>query len=299
MTGASRHHQQGAALLLLFLVLFVSGAGVVLAAANNRSPQLSQDATVRQEMIRARDALLAYALTYPENSASGLGPGRLPCPDTDNDGASNAASCALLGRLPVAEVLSSGTHYMFSDFGRGRDRGFWYALSPEFRADAPMVNSSTSSTLSLDDMDDVVALILASGEPLAGQQRPSNAAMDYLEAGNGHSLAFVTTGSVDPDDFNDSVLVVRRSELMSLVTPLVAGVIHQHLEGRGSYPATLEEFALLAAEEPDWWITDGWVGAVKLYEYESPETVTLSFEGCAIRYRLTHGVSLQRDGSAC
>ncbi len=73
--------QRGAVLILFFMALFLSGATVVLAALNNRNPQLSRALELQKEMQQVKDNLLAYSAMFPQNYAgqpAGYGPGRLP-----------------------------------------------------------------------------------------------------------------------------------------------------------------------------------------------------------------------------
>ena len=68
----------------------------------------------------------------------------------------------------------------------------WYLIDANYRLRAgtglPIVNSETAGLLSLDGQGDVVAVIIAPGDPLTGQQRigaaSQNNFLNYLENDN-------------------------------------------------------------------------------------------------------------------
>ena len=83
----TRH--SGYALILMVLALMGIG-GVVLAGFTQGVKQQSEHERYlhNQRVLKeAKQALLQYAYNYPQlGPGQNDGPGRLPCPDTDNDG---------------------------------------------------------------------------------------------------------------------------------------------------------------------------------------------------------------------
>ena len=141
--------------------------------------------------------------------------------------------CLGLSRCPLAVL------FPISDHDSGIDQQFWYALSNNVsRKSCRACQQFNPCSLTLDGQTDVVAVIIAPGPSFSGQNRRSNNAADYLEAGNVTGPAFVTAAS---GEFNDRVLAVRRSEMMPLITGRVAGEIKKHLDTyhntNGVYPA--------------------------------------------------------------
>lgn len=289
--------QSGAALILFFLALFLSGATVVLTALNNRSPQLARALDLQREMLEVKETLLAHAAMFPENYSSlspNNGPGRLPCPDTDNDGIENCAGTGL-GRLPRTVTQTSGGVLPLSTLGVATDQQFWYAVHPSFwRSATTVLNSTTATTFTLDGgAADVVALLIAPGELLPGQTRPSATATNYLEGGNADVPTFFSENNVAPTTFNDRVLPIRRGELMTLVTARVAQQIRQRLDvfhpGNGnSYPAPAGLAAALAGIAA-WYTDDNWSAAVETYTQIDANNFSVKFLNCGITYTATFG----------
>ena len=72
---------------LALLVLLLAGTTAAVLAGASRGTDASRPERALAEtrrLVAARDALLAYAATYPHRyGPTGAGPGHLPCPDTD------------------------------------------------------------------------------------------------------------------------------------------------------------------------------------------------------------------------
>lgn len=233
-----RRQQQGAALLLIILVLFTSISTMILAMANNQSPHLQQKFEIRNELNLAKEMLLSYAMQYPDISGTGNGPGRLPCPDIDN-GEFPETSCSTTvdtfqGRLPQTLDPALGQVLTFHNSYAGIDQQFWYAVDPNFHRSAATVNSNSpaSGAFSLDGAGDVVAVIIAPGEALGGQDRTSSAVDDsnYLEGGNQNGTTYFSSNPIDPDNFNDQIITISHSELMTMATNRVIQEIKKELD---------------------------------------------------------------------
>ena len=217
--------QRGAALIALVLALAL-GSGLVTiewleAAARSAHAARRTEAA----LAAARDALIGYAVSYPDQHSGRHGPGYLPCPDTSGNGSPNTP-CARksLGRLPWRRL---GLH----DPRDGAGERLWYALADNFRANGYKhrpLNRETAAGLVLDGRTGVAAVIAAPGPPLPFQDRARDRfdPARYLEGGNEtpHDAAYTTRGSppgpsAPPgatfDRFNDRVVAISRDDLMA------------------------------------------------------------------------------------
>jgi len=298
MTGYAR--QRGVVIILFFLAIFLSGATVVLSALNNRSLNLARGVETQVAMEKAKEALLAYALMYSKEYA-GSGPGRLPCVDSDNDGLANCTA-AQLGRLPEEVILPSGARFALSDAGAASDEQLWYALTPAYRSDAAILNSTTAGSLTLDGEGGIVAVLIAPGNVLTGQSRPSLLAVDYLEDVNAAGATFVSNSTLP--SFNDRVMPVRRAELLSMVATHVAQEIKTQLDvyhplNSNTYPVDLAAF--LAALTPGWLMTNNWHTSVETYTLTTPPNIaTFKFLNCAITYTINFSAgTIVRSQASC
>ena len=217
--------QHGAALIALVLALAL-GSGLVTiewleAAARSAHAARRTEAA----LAAARDALIGYAASYPDQHSGRHGPGYLPCPDTSGNGSPNTP-CARksLGRLPWRRL---GLH----DPRDGAGERLWYALADNFRANGYKhrpLNRETAAGLVLDGRTGVAAVIAAPGPPLPFQDRARDRfdPARYLEGGNEtpHDAAYTTRGSppgplAPPgatfDRFNDRVVAISRDDLMA------------------------------------------------------------------------------------
>ena len=218
--------QRGAALIALVLALVLgSGAATVgwlEAAARSTHTALRTEAA----LAAARDALIGYAASYPDQHSGRHGPGYLPCPDRSGNGSPNTpCRRKSLGRLPWRRL---GLH----DPRDGAGERLWYALADNFRANGhkhrPM-NAATPAELMLDGQDGFAAVLIAPGPPLPHQDRsldPFDPAR-FLEGGNENAAdaAYVSRGPqpASPggflggrfdERFNDRTAAVSRDELM-------------------------------------------------------------------------------------
>lgn len=303
------NRQRGAVLILFFMALFLSSATVVLAALNNRNPQLRRALEMQRELHEVKDLLLGYAAMFPENYSgqpAGYGPGRLPCPDTDNDGVENCSGVGL-GRLPrTVQYNPSGTMEL-SSLGVSQDQQFWYAVHPNFwRSATSIVNSSTPTTFTLDGgAAEVVALLIISGETLTGQVRPSfTTASNYLEGGNADVPTFFSANNAAPADFNDQVLAITLGDVMTMATARVAQQIKLRLDayhpGNGnSYPVQASLGAALTGV-PAWFTDDAWAGQIETYTLLNTNSFSVKFTNCDIVYTSIYDSDgLTRNQNSC
>ncbi len=233
--------QGGVVAVLMLLVLLTSGAFYLLRSLNAAGRLAAAgEHTTHAALAAAKRALLGYAVRYPDHpevSSPSAGPGLLPCPDTRLDAGDPA------GQADPPCARSSGTETgLFpwrtldaQDARDGSGAPLWYAVSDAFRNNpAGIVNSATLGQLRRDGCsvpgNELVALIIAPGPPLAGQDRAGDryAVANFLEGENASTGdgCFATGGGVGG---NDTVLAITHEELMRAVENRVAGDVARAL----------------------------------------------------------------------
>ena len=238
--------ESGAALLAFMLVLITAVSFLLVSKLNANIQIAAGEEETRTALNQAKQALIGYAISYPDTINSIDGPGYLPCPDTDNDGDAegncSSAGNTTIGRLPY-ETLE------LFELNDASGQRFWYAISENFRYGAnktiPLNNESPSNALlSVNGSNDIVAVIIAPGAPVGAQSRDPNdnvmvnEIQNYLEDDNNDlDVSFVTTAN---GDFNDVVAVITRDELMHAIEKRVLGEVSMMLTGyrsiHGAYP---------------------------------------------------------------
>ncbi|MEX0964845.1 MAG: hypothetical protein WDZ52_12470 [Pseudohongiellaceae bacterium] len=291
--------QRGVILLVFFIVLFLVAAGAIITVLDNNTVSLRRNNNTVNALREAKEALIAYAVLYPEYySAAGSGPGYLPCPDSNGNGLENAPCPSnSLGRLPTLITLPSGSNYLLSDYNNNIDEQFWYSVSDSFRrSPAGILNSAVASAVTLDARNRIAAVLIAPGPATGTQARPSNSSTQYLEDSNATAPIFVSSDSVNPELFNDRVLAITIDEIMLPVTRKLADVLQTQLDAyhvlMARYPTDLE-FApwLVAAALPPWFNANLW-NATTNYVQNTNDQATLTFTGCPnISYRLTYALA--------
>lgn len=235
--AASGPQRQRGVVALAILVIFIAATSYLLVTQLNKAArQYAREQQTAAALAEAKQALIGYAMTYAEQYPP-FGPGYLPCPDTSGNGNPNPP-CApnAVGRLPWRILALDQAVDVDGE-------ALWYAVSADFRnnpkTSSPM-NSELPGTLSLDGAGDVVAVIIAPGPSLSGQDRPSDSAVAYLEGGNEIADGSFFTSAAAPDGFNDRVLAITRAELMAAVEERVLGeaakLLRDYRDRYGSYP---------------------------------------------------------------
>lgn len=336
----TRQHQAGYVLLALLLVLFVAGASFLTGAMNQRqSLGLAQQQETLYQLASAKEALINYASFTHQLYQGQLGPGYLPCPDTDGNGSADQDSDArctgtTLGRLPRT-VATPGGPYQLSDPTASSDQQLWYAVSPRHlpgggNNDAASKMDRSLARLTLDGNGQYAAVLFIPGAALAGQDRAANPllASHYLEAGNASPQGPFST-SAAAEGFNDIVLGISHDELMAGAGFNAAARIKRKLDayhaGNGQYPPDSFSFWILSfacvpagfvnslADDDAWLQQEGWASSSTCfasggsyrrlnfidYQRQSANRAVLRFAGCSIAYTVTMGGGIEPSGTAC
>ena len=254
-------NQQSGIALIVVLVLIGLLVGVLAVGftgdlvRQNKKQQQTTDA-----LAKAKDALIGYAATNPNQ------PGVLPCPDNDNDGSADspcgATGATAIGRLPWKTLG-------LPDLRDGSGECLWYAVSGNIKnsgTSAPAVLNSdsvgnlvvndASGTPVYSDPNEVVAIVFAPGNPLPGQVRPnsntvcggSTTVASYLEGGNQNGATTnIFVAAQTSNTFNDKFLPITRKALFPVVEMRVARELRVSL--RNYYAAN--GFFPLAAQFPN------------------------------------------------
>ncbi|MCL2021482.1 MAG: hypothetical protein FWG81_05160 [Betaproteobacteria bacterium] len=182
--------RQSGAILLLMLLFLALG---VMAWFITVSPSPRRELAMAEKLAMAREALLGYAVLYPDARANrkGFVPGHLPCPDTDEAlgyegaeaGVCGSKGVSILGHFPwrslsMPPLLGSDTECL------------WYLVSGNHKAEpkADLLNPDTAGLIEIVAADgqtviaeNVVAVLFAPGAPLPGQTRSFRAGADGSE----------------------------------------------------------------------------------------------------------------------
>jgi hypothetical protein len=219
--------------LLVFLIILMGFGGVALVGFTQKilkEIKIKEYAHNQEVLQQAKQALLMYAYRYPQFNADG--PGRLPCPDDDNDGliggGINAVQCQSVGRLPWNDP-----NLDLYDARDASGERLWYAVSNNFYNFNPggfsVVNSDTNGTITIVDQTGAIlydgtvagiaAIIIAPGPTINAQDRsianaddPDDLVIDtdpgiidpanYLDAFGGFdNSVFVNTSNLVADAF--------------------------------------------------------------------------------------------------
>ena len=218
MKKIDNNAQSGYVLVILLLALMAMG-GVVIAGYSQGIRQAAEQSRYEKNqrlLEEAKQALLMYAYNYPTDTP-GRGPGRLPCPDTDNDGMPDPSSncinsgVAIVGRFPNLDPDLN----LYSDLNTRRTdasgEDLWYAVSSSFANNKPplsdIINSDSTGTITLFDQSGsliyngaaagIAAVIIAPG-PITRRDNDGNGTYEFVQ------LRGTPLQRVDPRNYLDT-----------------------------------------------------------------------------------------------
>lgn len=237
--------QKGVIVLAIMLILLAGSSYMLVKKFNANTQKARADAKTLEALKTAKQVLISYAVSYPDNINPDEGPGYLLCPDITNDGIAGG-SCSdsgntTIGRFPFKTLE-------VAELRDGNGQKLWYAVSDNYRNNPKLIplNSDTPGQLQVDEINDVVAIVFAPGEPVDGQDGRGSVTEDiedYLEEDNAnHDQVFTKSGEIN---FNDRLLLITRTELMAAVEKRVLGDAAKALANyRGNHDALpwLSEF---------------------------------------------------------
>lgn len=162
--GIHGHRQRGLIAILLVVGLLLGGAVFFWGVLTNADSERARERKTAEALALAKSALIAYAVSLPvyASNAPANRLGDLPCPDLDDDGNAEPASCGnaagttgqarRLGRLPWRTLG-------LPDLRDGDGERLWYAVSSNFKNNtrtncntpgaAGCLNSDTRGTITI------------------------------------------------------------------------------------------------------------------------------------------------------
>lgn len=276
----SRRAQRGVIALAIVAAIAMISTYLLVNSIRKTTSEVTveRDARTRQSLQEAKAALIAYAASQAWKAVDKDDqPGALPCPNQESDentsnfGDSSAACSAAgttsaasqrIGRFPWKKVGASDIRDASGEY-------LWYALSNSFRkaSGSTVINSDTRGTLTIYDdktnlttpiQSEIVAVIIAPGQALSGQDRTNKAAAaNYLEcrnaqiadtfsvsappASNSGSCPY-TSGTLVPQIFNDQIIVVTQADLMAVVEPAVAARLEDATDPTGNIKRAMQTY---------------------------------------------------------
>lgn len=262
LRAAKRSRESGFAMIAFLSLITLLGSWLIASALNRTGAELKneRDRRTMEALKKAKAALIGYAASEQwqvyKSNATKFQPGALPCPDRDNDGDSEGLCSSELTRIGRLPWLTVGT----DDLRDASGERLWYALSSNFRKldGTTVINSDTRGQLTVTGAtpaSNVVAIVFAPGEPLAGQDRdPTNSTLlnspsSYLEGFNATYDSFASSTQTS-ETFNDRLIIITEDELMEAVEPVVAALIERDVKpflatyfaswGRYPFPARFD-----------------------------------------------------------
>lgn len=241
--------QQGAAFIVMLVIMVVGVAAVLAGSLQSAEIKLGRDEKTAMALAQAKEALVGLSATYPDL------PGSLPCPDTDNDGDSDAGGSPddcpqYIGRLPWKTLG-------IADLRDASGERLWYTLSQNVRRydSVRPLNSDTVGTLNVTgtiSASNLLAIIFSPGSNIGTQSRSENnsyctttgttikqnrCAANYLEGtnanpsnasgGNSPNQNY-QTGNVG-NSFNDQAIFISHEQLFPLTEKRVGNEIKKML----------------------------------------------------------------------
>lgn len=257
----SPRRQRGVALMVMLVIMVTGIAALLVGSFSLSGLQVARDLKTAEALAQAKDALIGE--TTDVDLASHHYPGSLPCPDTDNDGTSDAGGSTecpqYIGRLPWKTLG-------LPDLRDASGERLWYTLSRNVRrydAVRPL-NSNVTGTLNITgthSASSLVAIVFAPGATLSDQRRSTSqtaacpttgdtraeslCAANYLEGSN----ADPSPGAAPNQDyqssdaslpFNDKLVWISHDQLFQPVEKRVGNEIRKILDtyraAWGAYP---------------------------------------------------------------
>ncbi len=158
MTITSRRNQKGAVLLLVALVVLIGSSALILSTLSNDGSLASLARGNAHTLNEARDALLGYALSYPEThpGTANASPGFLPCPDIDGDGLEDITQCDNANQSSIGFLPWRTLGLARPGGSSGQADCLWYAVSAGFKSPAgtaspPVLNASTEGSFQIEN----------------------------------------------------------------------------------------------------------------------------------------------------
>ena len=250
--------QKGAAFIVMLVIMVLGITSILVGSLSSAGTKIERDVKTAEVLAQAKDALIGKAAidtVYP--------PGNFPCPDTDNDGVSDAGGAddcpQYIGRLPWKTLG-------LPDLRDATGERLWYTLSRNVRRynSVRPLNSDTTGTLNVTGSyadSNLIALIFAPGSNTGTQRRSSTqtascsttgtsileslCAANYLEGSNddpspGAAPNLNYQNANAGIEFNDQLISISRDRLFATVEKRIAkeikNVLNAYYAAWGAFP---------------------------------------------------------------
>jgi len=187
---------QGGVALIVFVLMLIGIGGILLVGYSERllkQVELSKTEHNTRVLKEAKQSLLQYAYNYPVNTP-GRGPGRFPCPDTNNSGSPNPSFNCISGTPIVGRFPWNDADLNFYDALDASGERLWYAVSQNFANTIPVINDvinfDTLGTISIFDQTGsiiydgtvagIAAIIIAPG-PAISRDENDDGIYEYIQ----------------------------------------------------------------------------------------------------------------------
>lgn len=276
------HHcprkQHGAALMVMLVIMVMGAAAFLVSSLSKSALDTARQETTSAALAQAKEALIGKSASYTDY------PGSLPCPDTDDDGTSDAGGSTecpqYIGRLPWKTIG-------LPDLRDAAGERLWYTLSRNVRRydSVRPLNSDTTGTLNITGTytgSNLIAIVFAPGSTTSTQRRSTTqtalcsttgttipeswCAANYLEGSNDDPSNSSTQNLNYQNEntaaqLNDQLVTISHDQLFMAVEKRVGGEFRNHLknyhESWGAFP-----FAALFSNP----LTADYRGVISIYE---------------------------------
>lgn len=184
MKRHARHRGAGLILVALFLLAVMGSVAAIGMSAH--ATHVHRNRLSERALAQAREALIAFAAERPITRE--VGPGYLPCPDTDDDGWAEATCGSLSGHLGQAERLGRLPWKTLGlpDLRDGHGERLWYAVSTRHKG---LLNCAASPECR--EMSPASALGTLTVRDPSGAVLHDGTAADPARAADGGAIAVV------------------------------------------------------------------------------------------------------------
>ncbi len=223
-----RRKQQGVAILIMLTVLVLALTTVLVTQLSTNQLRTARGVDNARVLDEAAQALQGYALRQTI-------PGVLPCPDNTGDGQANAAGTACASQLGLLPYRDLDLDALTDSSGAS----LWYAVTTNHVSGAAaQKNSSLAPGLTLDG-NAMVAVVIAPGAALDGQNRAPLTRTDFLEGINADA-DFTDYSNTPSAAQNDQVLGLTAGSIWPMVellaTRTAAQLMATYRTNCGDYP---------------------------------------------------------------
>jgi type II secretory pathway pseudopilin PulG len=236
------NQERGSALLIMLTIIGLGAAFLLVSALNKANQKIERDKITSAALAQAKEALIGYAATYRDTHPNEVF-GYLPCPDTDNDGQSEAncgaADVSTIGRLPWNSLSlpalrdSGGECLWLAVSGNGKNSPKTTIFNWDTVGQIEVRDASGQVLAAQNTHAAPLALILGPQTITGGQTRTSagttvcggsTTATDYLEgavisptAGVTSTITLSTASSVTLGTNNDQGLWITGKEIFDRI----------------------------------------------------------------------------------